>query len=289
MKIGYSFWGVLAKPEAVSGTGTTEFAAVGERHLLVDEFIRQGHQIVCLQKRREAVPYPGVSYSDIELPDDIDLVYMEWRWAMPGKNTGPNCPDSDLARQEEILLHCTKKNIPVVVFDTDKKMTIEEARTWSCIVDIGEPAIEPDCWKSSLFWATDFDPLFSVSKSPTRNYTYLGNNYERLDQFRKYYGDPSSNLRFAKGIQTMAYGNWIDHSIDRETPEQIMNAFPFVGFGGRKSYYEGMKAISESVCTTLLAKNEYYESGFIASRVYEPILCGTPMLIPDFNGMAITL
>lgn len=290
MKIGYSFWGILAKPELVAGTGTTEFAAVGERHLLVDEFIRQGHTVISLQKRREQKEYPGVVYAnDVHGITACDIVYMEWRWPMPGKNTGPNCPDDDLRRQTKILQVCDENAIPVVVFDTDKKMSYCDFESWPCIVAVTEPCLNPEEWKHTLFWATDFDPLFSVNRSPTRNYIYLGNNYERLDQFSKYYGTPSAGLRYSQGVQTIAYGNWIEESADRESPKEIIKSFPFVSFGGRKSYYEGMKAISESVCTTLLAKDEYYKSGFIASRVYEPILCGTPMLIPAEHKHLLSL
>jgi hypothetical protein len=129
-----------------------------------------------------------------------------------------------------------------------------------------------------LPWATDFKPYYETPDH-SYNYIYLGNNYERDDQFSRYYSGPAAILR-RNGIQTIAYGNWIERSPSREDPAQIISKHEFVSFPGRMSYNAGMKEMSKSICTTLLAKNDYYSRGFITSRIYEGILTGIPSLIP---------
>lgn len=278
MRIGYSFFGELIKPDTAGGTATTLFSAVGERHLLVEEFKKRGHEVVLLQEKRETVPYPGVSYSASEIPD-VDVLYAEWRWPM-ANNTGPNPTNNDWNRQTELLNEYHKRGTPIIVFDTDMKIRAEDEFRWNRMI-VGEPTVSHSQIlrkRIQLNWVTDFVPYYDTPENPIR-YCYLGNNYERTDQFTKYYAAPAVGLR-SHGIQTLVHGNWLERSSDRESPEEILSKYQVVDFGGRLSYKDGMKMMSDSICTTNLAKAEYYEHGFVTSRIYESILTGIPCLTP---------
>lgn len=278
MKIAYGFWGELIKPDTAGGTATTLFSAVGERHLLVEEFTKRGHELILVHERREAEPYPGVQYEAVEVPD-VDVCYLEWRWPMP-RNSGPNPVDSDWVRQSQLLTEYQKRGTPVIVFDTDMKIRPEDEFRWNKMI-IGEPTVDHSKIlrkRIQLNWVTDFVPYYDTPERPI-SYCYLGNNYERTDQFLKYYGAPAIELR-DYGIQTLVHGNWLERSSDRESPEEILKKFKGVDFGTRLSYKDGMKMMSNSICTANLAKKEYYEHGFITSRIYESILTGIPCLTP---------
>jgi len=294
--IGYSFWGLLEKPEEAHATATTAFAAVGERHLLVDEFLRQGHHVICLQQMRESKPYPGVGYVPEEIPE-VDVFYLEWRWQQHAQLSADRRNEPDWDRQVQLLDEYTKRGTPIIAFDTDLKITTIDEDRWPTMViaepSLNIPTVDPCLYSVSvgidgkyrparqrirLPWATDFKPYYETPDY-SYNYIYLGNNYERDDQFKKYYGDPAFLLR-REGIQTIAYGNWIERSPSREDPAEILSKFNSVSFPGRMSYNAGMKEMSKSICTSLLAKGDYYTRGFITSRIYEGILAGIPSLIP---------
>lgn len=278
MKIGYSFHGELIKPETSGGTATTLFSAVGERHLLVGEFLKRGSTVILLQEKRESVPYPGVQYESSDIPD-VDVFYAEWRWPMP-RNSGENPVEKDWTRQVQLLNEYHKRGTPIVVFDTDMKIRPEDEFRWKNMI-IGEPTIVRKKQiknRMRLNWVTDFVPYYDTPERPI-TYCYLGNNYERTNQFSKYYNLPGLQLR-QYGIQTLVHGNWLERSPDRESPEEILNKFRGVDFGTRLSYKDGMKMMSNCICTTNLAKQEYYEHGFVTSRIYESILTGIPCLVP---------
>jgi hypothetical protein len=180
----------------------------------------------------------------------------------------------------ELLNEYQRRGTPIVVFDTDMKIRPEDEARWSTMI-IGEPTVSHSKIARNrirLSWVTDFDAYYDTPENPIR-YCYLGNNYERTDQFYKYYGAPAPELRDA-GIQTMVHGNWLERSSERESPEEILRRFKNVDFGTRLSYKDGMKMMSESICSTNLAKKEYYDHGFITSRIYETILTGIPCLTP---------
>lgn len=295
VRLGFSFWGVLAKPDQSTNTATTAFTAIGERHLVVDEFLRRGHSVVCLQQRREPEPYPGVEYESEEIPE-VDIAYFEWRWQQHHQLSAARRNEPDWDRQVALLDEYTKRGTPIVVMDTDLQLTAEDEARWPTMV-IGEPCLNPfkagDMHSVSLggsfygkrkdriqlFWTTDFVP-YHDTPDVAYNYIYLGNNYERGDQFKKYFGDPANSLR-QHGIQTIAHGNWIEKSPSREDPTKIISQFPFVAFGGRLSFHDGTLAMSKSICTTLLAKQEYYSRGFVTIRIFEGLLSGIPALIPS--------
>jgi hypothetical protein len=248
---------------------------------------------------RETTPYPGVVYSSEEIPD-VDVFYLEWRWRQHHQLSADRRNEPDWDRQSQLLDEYHSRGTPIIAFDTDLKIGPTDLARWPNMI-VAEPSLslEKDATRRTrdpgitmshpyssspktkyirLPWATDFRPYYKTPEY-SYNYIYLGNNYERDEQFSKYYGNSAGPLR-AEGIQTIAYGNWIERSPARADPADIIKAYPNVAFAGRASYNAGMQAMSKSICTTMLAKAEYYRRGFITSRIYEGILAGIPSLVP---------
>ncbi len=112
MRIGYSFWGFL-------GPGITDTPDGGRSHrrTLIDGLHRR--------RARHRVPAtPTATWTkpgyDLRRPlpwddglPDIDALFLEWRWPIPGRNTtacgspGHTC---DLHRQDELLDHYTARH-----------------------------------------------------------------------------------------------------------------------------------------------------------------------------------
>ncbi|MFE0726134.1 hypothetical protein ACFW4O_24475 [Streptomyces mutabilis] len=87
MKIGYSFWGFL-------GNGVTDTPDGGRSHCrpFIDAFLARGYDIVFLQADRdclEARDDLGDAYTFDDGFPGIDVLFLEWRWAIPGRN--PPC------------------------------------------------------------------------------------------------------------------------------------------------------------------------------------------------------
>ncbi len=127
------------------------------------------------------------------------------------------------------------------------------------------------------FW-TDNKRWFK-STEYSYNYTYVGNNYERDDEFKRYYIEAACELR-KKGIQTIIYGNWLERSPERSDPSELIAKSNNVSFGGRLPFWDSMSILNQSICTTHISKLEYYRLGFISPRYLENIACNVPALVP---------
>lgn len=284
--ISYSFWGRLEFPEEAHGTATTEFTCIGERYLVVDEFIKQGCDVVTVQKRMGKQYRNTCLFEEVTCVPEVDLAYFEWRWDQNANHISARKNDTDWDRQVQLLDEYTHRGTPIVVMDADLKLTKADEERWPTMV-IGEHSFKPSNEQGrkqriSLLPCTDFKSpkLDDLHVNPGNDYVYVGNDYERDTQFKKYYGEPSYWLRKA-GIQTSVYGNWMSHSNIRVTPSENLKKYPHISFPGRISFIKGMKAMNNAICVTAIAKDEYARRGFIAPRVYESLLCGTPILIPQ--------
>ena len=72
----------------------------------------------------------------------------------------------------------------------------------------------------------------------------------------------------------------MENSSERTHPQTILKHTPFVSYGPRLSYNAGMQMLSNSICTTNISKDSYYEHGFVTCRIYESMLCGIPCIMP---------
>src|SRR6266511_2377091 len=87
MLIGYSFWGFLGP-----GIRDTPDGGRSHRRTLVDGLRARGHDIVFLQANRDLLEagddLAGRYRWDSGLPE-LDALFLEWRWPIPGRTTTP--------------------------------------------------------------------------------------------------------------------------------------------------------------------------------------------------------
>jgi hypothetical protein len=270
----YSFVGELASFEQTSVENTPD----GMRHCrphLVDALQRKGHVVYSAQPRLEAVPYPNVRYVD-DCPDEIDLVFCEWRWeTYKGKS-------SDILRQDEILQRY-HGNVPVILYDAAFQIKSEDELKWPKAV-IADPSINPRFFnrkRERLFFWSDFrEYLPCKDPEDLSSHVYIGNDYDRPEVFERFYVKPADVLRKQHGIQTIVYGNWVDRSAARPHPGLLISRTSNVMFGGRHSYKQSMKFLNNAIATTHLMKPEYDVHGNITVRFTESMAVGTPGLVP---------
>lgn len=277
MKIGLSFWGFLAPFEKNTFVNTPD-GTRGDRVDFVDELLTRGHSIVRLQEQRDVEPYVGVSQDSSGFPD-VDLVFCEWRWPT-WKNSGASPSEPDYNRQRELLDYYHSRGTPILIHDGDLKMTPEDELRWPNAI-LADPCVEPKFLtrkRLSIPWCNymkrHFDPC-----EYSYNYVYVGNNYERDNQFAEFYAAPSALLR-AEGLQTMVHGNWLQRSPERKDPKDVLRSNHSISFGARLSYRDIFDVLNASITTTHITKDEYMPCGNITVRFYEAIKSNLPALIP---------
>ena len=286
MKVGLSYWGFLEKFEDCSEPNTPDGHRYG-RPIFVDELHLRDHEVFSLQKMREKFPYNNVKYDSSGFPD-IDLLFIEWRWPTY-KNSGENPQEPDLIRQNELLSYYHGK-IPIVVWDCDHKVTDDDERRWPH-VRFADPSLRPKemfATRDRLMFWTDWKAVMNPAQT-SFEYGYIGNNYERDEQFGEYYGACASALR-GVGIQTTVCGNWLQKSPEREDPSKLISRWRNVAFGQRMGFKESMQRLNSFIVTCHISKPDYSTRGFVSPRFLENIAFGTPAIVPaelmhrDFLG-----
>jgi hypothetical protein len=283
MRIGYSFWGYLTPFEENTIIATPD-GERGNRVDFVEEMLKRGHQVTRLQAQRDEKPYKSVAlHADGGFPD-VDVAYFEWRWPTwknDEKAGGDRATEPDYRRQMSCLEHYHKKGVPIIIHDGDLKMTPEEelmlpnaVLTDAC----ANPRVQTRK-RLTLPWCNYLNRR-TPTTSYSYNYTYVGNNYERDKQFKKYYSMPARGLR-DRGVQTMVYGNWLERSPERRDPSELLRENPHVSFGGRLAYNEIFEAFNRSITVTHITKDEYTPYGNITGRFMEGVMSGVVALIPN--------
>ena len=282
MRILYSFWGFVTPFEKQTVSATPDHYR-GGRVDLVDEMQRRGHTVVQVQQRRDDEPYPGVEYDDTGFPEG-DVLFVEWRWPTWKNDAtigGDRATESDYRRQCALLDHYHAKGVPIIIHDGDLKMTPEEERRWPN-AQLADACIKPreqTRSRISMPWASSARRLFKPAEY-SYNYTYVGNNYDRDPQFKKYYSQPSRALR-SRGIQTKVWGNWLERSPERSDPSVLLRENPNVSFGHRLAYKEIFSIINNSIAVTHITRDDYTPYGNITMRFTEAIQAGVVSLIPS--------
>lgn len=275
-RVGLSYWGFCEDVTTSTVANTPDGHRYG-RPVLVNALSQRGHKVIALQNRRETVPYPYLEYN-LGFPD-LDILFFEWRWPTY-KNSGPDKFEPDLDRQTTMLDHYHKAGTPIIVWDTDLKMTPDDEKRWPNMI-IADPTFEPENYfikrERLPFWS-DFSPLKDPVEAPVE-FGYIGNNYERDDMFMKYYSLPSVGLR-STGVQTKVHGNWLQRSPERASPESLIERHPYVSFGQRAGFFESMDLLNSFICTVHITKPRYAKQGFASPRYLENIIMNTPALVP---------
>jgi hypothetical protein len=271
----YSYVGELASFHGAQVTNTPDGMRYCRR-ILVDALTRKGHKVTAVQKRVENTPYRSVEYVSSGFPQNVDIVFCEWRW----KTYHGESPD--LKRQHEILQRY-HGNTPIILFDAAFQITGQDELKWPLAI-IADPSIQPRHLARSrerMFFWTDFKELLPC-KDPLdlQSYTYVGNEYDRPEVFKKFYTDAAFGLRNI-GVQTCVYGNWIDRSAARPNPGETIKKTHDVMFAGRFSYHDSMIYQNKSIATTHLMKPEYDKQGNITVRFSDCLATNTPALVPE--------
>ncbi len=277
MRVLYSFWGFITPLEKNTVVNTPD-GERGNRVDFVNELMKRGHTPIQLQKMRDEEQYPGVEYDDTGFPDG-DVLYVEWRWPT-WKNSGDNATESDYKRQCEVLDYYHEQGIPIVIHDGDLKMTPEEENRWPNAM-LADACVSPQHQtrkRITIPWCNYMKRYFEPVEY-SYNYTYVGNNYEREDPFKKYYTAPSKALR-SNGVQTSIYGNWLQKSPEREDPISLIKNSPHVAFGPRLSYKDIFGVLNSSITVTHITKPAYTPYGNITGRFFEAIKSNVPALVP---------
>ncbi|WP_018253855.1 CgeB family protein [Salinispora mooreana] len=271
MKIGYSFWGFL-------GDGITDTPDGGRSHrrTLVNGLASRGHDLVFLQPDRDLIE-AGVDLSayyrwDAGLPD-LDVLFLEWRWPIPGRNTtwcgaaGHTC---DLHRQAELLSHYTEQlGVPTILWDKDRQLPHDDPLSNHPAVTLCEAALHPSPGAVSLFFPVDDQVLDTADPSalsqldrPT-TLAYVGNQYDRDDAFNEYFAPAAAE------VPHVVAGKWPD-----------TRAWPQLNFVGRVPFRRVGAIHRSSVATVLLLPERYARVGQVTQRIFEAVLAGCLPIMP---------
>lgn len=291
MKIGYSAWGFI-------GDGTEDSPDGGRltRSLFLEHLIKHGHEIIWLQQNRDIDANNDalfcfskidmhftdqrktlceIKYDD-EFPD-IDVLFLEWRWRLPGRNCYVNKNSSvftpDLDRQEELIQYYIKNsNVKIVIWDKDETLNYNDEyellslRSKDDII-VFSPALYPRSIifdRKTLLFPCDLNSIRGTKVNTQINYLigYVGSQYERDEQVYKYI-NPFS---FKNPQKVVFVGNWTKY------PEKaIRNSvnFPAIIFLDRILPKNMGKIYNQCLTSVLLCKKNYAEHGHITQRIHE--------------------
>lgn len=273
MRLGYSFWGFL-------GNGIVDTPDGGRSHraTLIHALAGCGHEVVFLQRDRDRleahdpVTPAGCRWSS-GLPE-IDLLVLEWRWPIPGRNcdvdstSGGYTPDLD--RQRELVAHYVATGgVPTCIWDKDLMMAPSERLRERTNVLVFEAALYPRAGSHQLLFPMAEHDLDRLQANPapgdSRRYdlVYVGNQYGRDEEFDAYFARPAAQLRHA------VFGKW---------PKR--QRWPHVAFRGRVGFREVHEIYRTSTATPLLLPVRYSRVGQMTQRIFEAALGGCVPLAP---------
>lgn len=204
---------------------------------------------------------------------DINMAIFCWRWKFPDE---PHFASRNMAyeRQNAWINYCITNKIPFIVHDQDLKMLNSER---AFITDNGGEIYTPSLFPAKGEGALHFPNPYHMRK-PTywsaNQLIYVGNNYERMEQFTRLLQGFSSH------VSTRVFGNWLEPSNTRLSPERLKEAFPHIIFGERLNQDVVIDLLFNSRATVMLHKPEYGPRGFMTLRYAEAAAAGTVPFIP---------
>ena len=307
LRIGYSFWGFLGDHKlSVDGERlSTPDGNATYSWSLVWEAVRRGHRVIPMMPDRDfpacteygqanfesfAQPLRISAYSHLVESSDIyhgfgnrlndhlpelDVLLLEWRFPIPGRNVGVDPLDPryqpDFDRQLQLLQHYSNDpKCQIIVWDLDLKLSLDDERSWP-IRSVLETSIAP---------VRQSHPRIRV-EPPMIPHTLLEHNTERATTLLSYIGSryerddvidgwirPIANRADGRG-RIHFYGNWL------KDLEELHIRWPGVVFHDRVTLSDFRKILRPSAGVPLLAKEEYRRRGFITPRVWEALAFGS--------------
>ncbi|MFC5203769.1 glycosyltransferase family protein [Streptomyces kaempferi] len=271
MRIGYSFWGFL-------GNGVTDTPDGGRSHRrpFIDALIARGHDIVFLQADRdrlEAGDDVGGAYTFDAGTPGIDVLFLEWRWAITGRNTtvcGAEGHTCDLHRQAQLINHYTVRHrAPTVIWDKDRTLRAESVWRRTAYTLVCEAALAPTLDARSLLFpvADDLiaqaDPATLAARPRDLALGYVGNQYDRDEPFDRLFAPAAAR------VEHLVAGKWT--KTDR---------WPDVHFVGRIPFEAAADVYGRSLATVLMLPERYAAVGQMTQRIFEAVLAGCLPLVP---------
>lgn len=304
MRVGYSFFGFLGDHKIDSG-GETIDAPDGNATYswsLIWEMQQRGHTIYGMQDDRDwpaykkwgdanfssfsqqkrASAYRGLKPTFGSFTPELDVLLLEWRWPIPGRNCKIDMSDGmirdvyvkdecqpDWIRQCDLIEHYKSKGTRIIVWDLDHKVTHEDERRLKpdAIFETSVTPLELTMKRTRVeppFIISDLTEHPTLPQDPNRKLVYIGSRYERDDVITEWIKPVSDKLD-----RVEFYGNWI------KTIEDCKKLWPNVFYNGRVTTKDFRSIYGDAVACPLLAKKSYLESGFITPRVWEALLFGT--------------
>lgn len=314
MRVGYAFFGFLAdmKLDEDGAELSTPDGNATYSWSIIWEMQRRGYMTFGMQddrdypawKRNKSSAFASFSqekrlsaYENVRqtrgatLPE-LDLLLIEWRFPIPGRNCGeplgdrsfsydPFVHQPDLARQYELLKHYKQTKTKIVIWDLDHKLLKEDELQWrpDAILETSSKPLELSMKRTKVEPPTVVEDLLQWPTLPSdcyRKLVYVGSRYERDDVITEWI-KPTSDC-YPNEVEF--WGNWM------KTVDECRNLWPNVKFNDRITTRDFRRVYGTAVACPLLAKRSYLESGFITPRPWEALLFGTiPVGFSTMNGV----
>jgi hypothetical protein len=271
VRIGYSFWGFLGP-----GVADTPDGGRSHRRVLIDGISSRGHDVVFLQPDRDlaetGLDLSGVYTWQAGLPE-IDVLFLEWRWPVPGRNTtrcgaaGHTC---DLHRQHHLLQHYTHtRGTATIIWDKDRQLPAGDPLRRAGNVAVCEAALYPTPGATPLLFPVAdaalaaADPAALAAAPRDLPLAYVGNQYDRDTAFDTYFAPPAATHPHLVAGKWTRTRNW-----------------PHVSFAGRVPFTEVAAIHGRALATVLLLPDRYARAGQMTQRLVEAVLAGCLPLTP---------
>lgn len=317
MKFGYAYWGFLADEKVENGkiVSTPDGNATYSWSILW-EAQQRGWETWLLQRDRDAEYVNGnmgsafssfsaskrwnawknakktltthdVSLVDLDELPDLDVVLIEWRFPIPGRNceVSKDSPEyqPDLDRQLEILEYFKSKGTKIILWDLDHKLTFEDEKRWmpDAIFETSVVPIKNFIERTRVEPPIVIDELRqfkTVDSQPFRKLVYIGSRYERDDVIEEWIKPVSEEYPY----QIEFWGNWLKEP----SLSECLEMWPSILYNRRVTVNDFQRIYSTAVACPLLAKKSYLKSGFITPRPWEALMFGTlPVGLNDHLGV----
>jgi hypothetical protein len=212
---------------------------------------------------------------------ECDFILHEWRMNIPGRNdlVARNNESNvdwqpDYYIQSCLMKYCKLRDVKIVVFDLDYSLDQTDITYYGIdyVIELGnrDRSFEGVTVKK-VFIPFDFSIIdtFGITIHPAKQLVYVGNRYDRDEQFEKYITD-SDNLVKSCNV----YGNWLEggRGSDKKWPD--------VTFKPRLQTEEMRGAYQTAAATVLLAKDDYCKYSFMTARIIEAVFYGVVPFMP---------
>lgn len=247
---------------------------------LWDRLRVEGHTVMWAgDGEPEGVITPRADESLGDFLSHADVLVLFWRWVM---NIAYEDRNRAYAKQRLLLGMALDADIPILVHDQDHKITEDEIdELLANDVTLAAPEVTPRPGYVQLLYPNPYSSFRPPKKLDSKVIgngpflTYIGNNYERMEQFEKYIVKASE-----MGIPTVVWGNWLEPGPDRLSPEEVKALAPNIDFRGRLPQSRIIDELASAFMTVHLSKPSYCEPGFVTMRWCEAAVAGILSLVP---------